>query len=109
MVRISDGRMSGTAYGTVVLHISPESSIGGNFAFVKNGDIIELDVEKRKLHLDISDEELSKRKTGWIPPELHTERGYVRIYLEHVQQADKGADFDILVGKSGAVVKGDLH
>ena len=109
MVRISDGRMSGTAYGTVVLHISPESSIGGNLAFVKNGDIIELDVEKRKLHLDITDEELNKRKSEWTSPELKAERGYVRIYLEHVQQADKGADFDILVGKSGAEVNGDLH
>ena len=109
IVRISDGRMSGTAYGTVVLHISPESSIGGTLAIVKEGDMIELDVQNRKLHLDISDEELKKRKAEWTPPEPHTERGYVRLYLEHVEQADKGADLDILIGKSGSIVKGDLH
>ena len=109
IVRISDGRMSGTAYGTVVLHISPESSVGGNLALVKNGDIIELDVANRKLHLDISDDELKKRKSGWVPPKPHTQRGYVKIYLDHVQQADKGADFDFLIGKSGSEVKGDLH
>jgi L-arabonate dehydrase len=109
IVRISDGRMSGTAYGTVVLHISPESSIGGNLALVKNGDIIELDVANRRLHLDISDDELKKRKSGWVPPKPHTQRGYVKIYLDHVQQADKGADFDFLIGKSGSEVKGDLH
>ena len=109
IVRISDGRMSGTAYGTVVLHISPESSIGGTLAIVKDGDMIELDVENRKLHLDISDEELKKRKALWVQSELHTDRGYVRLYLEHIQQADKGCDLDILIGKSGSVVKGDLH
>ena len=109
IVRISDGRMSGTAYGTVVLHISPESSVGGNLALVKNGDIIELDVANRRLHLDISDDELKKRKSGWVPPKPHTQRGYVKIYLDHVQQADKGADFDFLIGKSGSEVKGDLH
>ncbi len=109
MVRISDGRMSGTAGGTVVLHISPESSIGGTLALVRNGDLIELDVEKRKLHLNVSDDELKKRKAEWQPPELHTERGYVRLYLDHVEQADKGADLDVLVGKSGSVVTRDLH
>jgi dihydroxy-acid dehydratase len=109
MVRISDGRMSGTAYGTVVLHISPESSIGGTLALVKNGDMIELDVEKRKLHLDVSDDELKKRKSEWKPSEPHTERGYVRLYLDHVEQADKGADLDVLTGKSGSVVTRDLH
>lgn len=109
MVRISDGRMSGTAYGTVVLHISPESAIGGTLALVKDGDFIELDVAKRKLHLDVSDEELKRRRAAWLPPAPHASRGYVRIYLEHVQQADQGADLDILVGKSGSVVKGDLH
>jgi L-arabonate dehydrase len=109
LVRISDGRMSGTAYGTVILHVSPESSIGGNLALVRNGDMIELDVEKRRLHLDITNEELKKRRSEWIPPETHSERGYVRLYMEHIQQADKGADFDILVGKSGSEVKRDLH
>ena len=109
VVRISDGRMSGTAYGTVVLHISPESAIGGTLALVKDGDIIELDVENRKLHLDISDEELKKRKALWVQPQPHTDRGYVKLFLDHIQQADKGCDFDVLVGKSGSFVKGDLH
>jgi L-arabonate dehydrase len=109
IVRISDGRMSGTAYGTVVLHVSPESAIGGTLALVKDGDFIELDVAKRRLHLDISEQELKKRKSEWKPQELFTERGYVRLYLNHIQQADKGADFDILIGKSGSEVKGDLH
>jgi dihydroxy-acid dehydratase len=109
MVRISDGRMSGTAYGTVVLHISPESSIGGNLALVKNGDIIELDVEKRNLHLNVSDDELKKRRAEWQPPVLLADRGYVRLYLDHVEQAEKGADLDILVGNSGSVVTRDLH
>lgn len=109
MVRISDGRMSGTAYGTVILHVSPESAIGGTLALVQNGDIIELDVENRRLHLEVSDEELTSRKAKWIAPEPLAERGYVRIYLDHVEQAEKGADLDILVGKSGAEVARDLH
>ena len=109
MVRISDGRMSGTAYGTVVLHISPESSVGGNLALVDNGDFIELDVEKRVLNLDVPPEELEKRRKSWRAPQSQAERGYVRIYLDHVQQADQGADLDILVGKSGDEVKRDLH
>ncbi len=109
MVRISDGRMSGTAYGTVVLHISPESAVGGTLALVRDGDMIELDVANRKLQLDVPDEELKKRKASWTAPAPHTERGYVRLYMEHVQQADKGADLDILIGKSGSIVKGDLH
>ncbi len=109
MIRISDGRMSGTAGGTVVLHISPESAIGGTLALVKDGDIIELDIEKRKLQLAVSDEELKKRRANWSPPPPHTERGYVKFFLDHVQQADVGCDFDILRGGSGAEVKGDLH
>jgi L-arabonate dehydrase len=109
IVRISDGRMSGTAYGTVVLHISPESAIGGTLALVEDGDMIELDVEHRRLHLDVSDSELEARRGAWKPPQPHTARGYVRLYLDHVEQADRGADLDILVGKSGSVVKGDLH
>lgn len=109
MVRISDGRMSGTAYGTVVLHVAPESAIGGTLALVENGDMIELDVPARKLTLDVSDEELKKRKEAWIPPEPATDRGYVRIYLDHIQQADKGADFDVLFGGSGSDVARDLH
>ena len=109
MVRISDGRMSGTAAGTVVLHVSPESAIGGNFALVKDGDFIELDVEGRRLHLDISDDELAKRKAAWVAPEPLAARGYVKIYIDHVQQANLGADLDILRGGSGSEVTRDLH
>jgi dihydroxy-acid dehydratase len=109
MVRISDGRMSGTAYGTVVLHISPESSIGGNLAIVKDGDMIELDVEKRLLRVDIPEDIISKRMIEWRPPKPAATRGYVKIYLDHVEQAEKGADLDVLVGKSGSKVDRDLH
>jgi len=109
MIRISDGRMSGTAFGTVVLHVSPESAIGGNLALVQNGDMIELDVEKRLLHLDVSDEELAERRKHWTHPEPASKRGYVSLYVQHVQQADKGADFDFLVGSSGSEVTRDSH
>ncbi len=109
MVRISDGRMSGTAYGTVVLHVSPESAIGGNLALVKNGDIIELDVHKRSIHLEVTEEELAKRRKEWKQPEPVTDRGYVNLYVKHVQQADKGADLDFLVGRSGSKVSRDSH
>jgi L-arabonate dehydrase len=109
MIRISDGRMSGTAAGTVVLHVSPESAIGGALALVKDGDMIELDVEKRKLHLDVTDEELQRRRAGWIPPEPMAQRGYVKFYIDHVQQAHLGADLDILNGGSGSEVTRDLH
>lgn len=109
MVRISDGRMSGTAYGTVVLHVSPESSIGGTLAIVQNGDMITLDVENRSLQLNISEEEIAQRKAVWQAPEPLATRGYVRLYLDHVEQAEKGADLDVLVGKSGSKVERDLH
>ncbi len=109
MVRISDGRMSGTAAGTVILHVSPESSVGGTLALVQNGDMIELDVQNRKLHLDISDEELAQRKAKWKSPEPMATRGYVKFYIDHVQQAHLGADMDILRGGSGDVVTRDLH
>src|SRR5436190_21929300 len=98
MVRISDGRMSGTAYGTVVLHVSPESAVGGNLALVQNGDMIELDVEQRKIHLDVSDVELANRRKKWKKEEHVSGRGYVNLYVKHVMQADKGADLDFLVG-----------
>jgi dihydroxy-acid dehydratase len=109
MVRISDGRMSGTAYGTAVLHVSPESAIGGNLALVQNGDMIELDVAQRKLHLDISDEELEKRRAQWVKPKPAADRGYVKLYINHVLGADKGADLDFLQGSSGSVVTRDSH
>jgi L-arabonate dehydrase len=108
MVRISDGRMSGTAYGAVVLHVSPEAAAGGPLAFVQTGDMIELDVEERRLHLDVSDEELERRRNAWVKPEAPA-RGYYKLYVEHVQQADQGADFDFLVGGSGAAVPRDSH
>lgn len=109
MIRISDGRMSGTAYGTVVLHISPESTIGGTLAIVQNGDMITLDVPNRLLQLNISDEEIARRKSEWIAPEPMATRGYVRIYLDHVEGAELGADLDVLVGGSGSKVDRDLH
>lgn len=109
MVRISDGRMSGTAYGTAVLHVSPESAIGGTLALVQNGDMIELDVEKRLLHLHVSDEELAKRKAAWIAPAPAATRGYVSMYIQHVMGSDKGADLDFLQGSSGSEVTRDSH
>ena len=109
LVRISDGRMSGTAYGTVVLHVSPESAVGGTLALVKSGDWIELDVANRKLHLDISETELAERKKAWTPPTPMADRGYVKFYIDHVQQAHLGADIDILRGGSGDTVTRDLH
>jgi dihydroxy-acid dehydratase len=109
MVRISDGRMSGTAYGTAVLHVSPESAIGGNLALVQNGDMIELDVAQRKLHLDVSDDELAKRRAKWVIPKPAADRGYVNLYIKHVMGADKGADLDFLQGSSGSIVTRDSH
>ncbi|MEJ7768968.1 MAG: IlvD/Edd family dehydratase [Chitinophagaceae bacterium] len=109
MVRISDGRMSGTAYGTVVLHVSPESAIGGTLGLVENGDFIELDVINRRIHLDVSDEVLQVRRQHWKKPEPVVSRGYVNLYIKNVQQADKGADFDFLVGGSGSEVTRDSH
>jgi dihydroxy-acid dehydratase len=96
MVRISDARMSGTAYGACVLHVSPESYVGGPLAFVHDGDLIELDVRNRRLHLHVSDEELTKRRAGWKPPERRYERGFGALYAAHVTQADQGCDFDFL-------------
>ena len=109
MVRICDGRMSGTAYGTVILHVSPEAAIGGNLALVQNGDMIELDVAGRRIHLDVSEEELAVRRQQWKKPELLSARGYVNLYINNVQQADKGADFGFLTGGSGSEVTRDSH
>ena len=109
MVRISDGRMSGTAYGTVVLHVSPESAIGGNLALVENGDMIELDVANKRIHLEVSDEDLAIRRSHWVQPPPLATRGYANLYIKHVQQADKGADLDFLVGGSGPIVTRDSH
>ncbi|CAN7579023.1 IlvD/Edd family dehydratase [Rhizobacter sp. LjRoot28] len=108
MVRISDGRMSGTAYGTVVLHTSPEAAAGGTLALVRNGDVIELDVPARRLHLEVSEDELTRRRIEWQPPAPPT-RGWAKIYVDHVQQAHLGADLDFLVGGSGAEVPRESH
>ena len=109
MIRISDARMSGTAYGTVILHVSPEAADGGPLALVKTGDMIEVDITARRLHLDVSEAELVARRAVWVSPVEEAKSGYVRLYLDHVQQADKGADLDFLVGCRGSVVKRDSH
>jgi dihydroxy-acid dehydratase len=98
MVRISDGRMSGTAFGTIVLHVAPESAIGGPLALVRDGDQIELDVANRRLHLHVSDDELAARRAIWQPPAASFRRGYGRLFIEHVNQAPAGCDFDFLLG-----------
>jgi dihydroxy-acid dehydratase len=109
MIRISDARMSGTAYGTVVLHVAPEATVGGPLALVKNGDMITLDVDARSLHLHVSEEELAARRAAWTPPKPHAGRGYQKLYVDHVLQADRGVDFDFLVGRSGSPVPRDNH
>ncbi len=96
MVRISDSRMSGTSYGTCVLHVAPESAVGGPLALVQSGDFIELDVEGRSIHLDVSDEELSERRANWTPPKARFERGYGKLFSEQITQANEGCDFKIL-------------
>ena len=109
MIRISDARMSGTAFGTVVLHVSPEAAVGGPLALVQTGDEIELDVENRRLELLVSPEELAERKKKWSPPPATVTRGWERLYYDHVNQADTGADLDFLVGKTGSAVGRHSH
>ena len=108
MVRISDGRMSGTGFGTVVLHVSPEAAAGGNFSVIQNGDLITLDLANRTLHVDVSDEELLVRKKNWKPIEPADKRGYVSLYISTVEQAHLGADFNFLRGKSGSEISRDF-
>ena len=108
MVRISDARMSGTAYGTVVLHVSPEAAVGGPLALVQTGDMITLDISQRRLQLEVDDRTLAGRRAQWTPPPPPP-RGYLRLYADHVLQADKGADLDFLVGGSGAPVARNSH
>jgi dihydroxy-acid dehydratase len=98
MVRISDARMSGTSYGACVLHVAPESFIGGPLAFVHTGDSIELDVPNRRLELKVSEAELARRRAAWKKPEPRYERGYGALYQRHITQADEGCDFDFLEG-----------
>ncbi len=106
MVRISDARMSGTSYGTCVLHVAPESFVGGPLALVQDGDLITLDVAERRLHLELSRDEIRRRRQAWTPPEKIFERGYGAMYSEHIGQADKGCDFDFLA-RSGATAEPD--
>jgi dihydroxy-acid dehydratase len=109
MVRISDARMSGTAFGTVVLHVSPEAAAGGVLAVVQEGDMIDLDVSARRLQLNVPDSEIQRRRAAWKPPQPVFERGYYKLYFDHVMQADRGADLDFLPGGSGAAVPRDSH
>jgi dihydroxy-acid dehydratase len=109
MIRISDARMSGTAYGTVVLHVAPEAAAGGPLALVRNGDRITLDVAARSLHLHVAEAELAARRAAWTPPPAHADRGYVKMYVDHVLQANEGVDLDFLVGRTGSPVPRDNH
>jgi L-arabonate dehydrase len=108
LVRISDARMSGTAYGTVVLHASPEAAAGGPIALARSGDMVTLDVPARQVRLDVDDDALAERRAQWKPCPL-PQRGWLRLYIEHVLQANVGADLDFLVGHSGATVARDNH
>ena len=109
MVRISDARMSGTAFGTVVLHVAPEASVGGPLAIVQSGDWIELNANEGRLHLDISDEVLIQRLKNWKAEESQYNRGYYKLYIDSVLQADQGADFNFLVGQSGSTIHRESH
>jgi dihydroxy-acid dehydratase len=111
MVRISDARMSGTAYGTVILHVSPEADAGGPLALVRNGDEIEVDGPNRRLHLHVDEAELARRRTEWEATKAPSnfKRGWYRLYIDHVLQADQGADLDFLVGKSSSEVLRESH
>jgi len=109
MVRISDARMSGTAFGTVVLHVAPEAAMGGPLALVREGDMIELDVAGRRLHLDVSDAELAQRRAQWSAPVPAMRGGYQHMYMAHVMQADQGVDLDFLVGCRGAAIPRESH
>ena len=104
MLRLSDSRMSGTSYGACILHAAPESFIGGPLALIKTGDMITVDVPSRKIHLEISDEELAKRKAAWVAPTPRYERGYGWMFSKHILQADQGCDFDFLETSFGAAV-----
>jgi L-arabonate dehydrase len=109
VVRISDARMSGTAYGTVVLHVAPESAAGGPLALVREGDEIELDVAGRRLELCVAEDELARRRANWTPPPPRATGGYQQLYIEHVLQADRGADLDFLIGCRGAGIPRESH
>ncbi|MGZ5268863.1 MAG: dihydroxy-acid dehydratase, partial [Caldimonas sp.] len=104
MLRLSDARMSGTSYGACVLHVAPESFVGGPLALVRNGDAISIDVAARRIHLEVSDAELAARRAAWTPPPCRYERGYGWMFSKHIRQADAGCDFDFLETSFGAPV-----
>jgi dihydroxy-acid dehydratase len=108
MVRVSDARMSGTSYGTCVLHVAPESFVGGPLALVRNGDRIELDVERRVLNLKVEESEMGRRRAAWQPPAEKFSRGYGVVFSRHVKQADEGCDFDFLEG-TAAIAEPEIH
>jgi dihydroxyacid dehydratase/phosphogluconate dehydratase len=108
MLRISDARMSGTSYGACILHVAPESFVGGPLAFVETGDEIEVDVAARRIHLHVSDEELARRRATWKQPAPRYPRGYGALYSEHIGQADEGCDFDFLA-PLGAIPEPEIH
>jgi dihydroxyacid dehydratase/phosphogluconate dehydratase len=108
MVRISDGRMSGTSYGACILHVAPESFVGGPLAFVRTGDEIEIDVAARRIHLHVAEDELARRRAAWKPPPPHYLRGYGAMFSAHIGQADEGCDFDFLAGTE-PTVEPEIH
>jgi dihydroxyacid dehydratase/phosphogluconate dehydratase len=108
MLRISDARMSGTSYGACILHVAPESFVGGPLAFVQTGDEIEIDVARRSIHLDVGEEELSRRRAAWQPPPPHYLRGYGAMFSQHIGQADEGCDFDFLQGQA-PIAEPEIH
>jgi len=104
MLRLSDARMSGTSYGACMLHCAPEAFVGGPLALVKNGDMISVDVPARRIHLEVGDDELARRKAAWTPPPRRFERGYGWMFSQHILQADQGCDFDYLETTFGAPI-----
>ncbi len=108
VVRISDARMSGTSYGACILHVSPEAALGGPLALVRDGDLIELDVEGRRLDLLVPEAELEERRRQWQPPQAKAKRGYAALYTRHVTQAHEGCDFDFLQGVPGETPEPDI-
>ena len=109
MVRVSDARMSGTSYGTCVLHVSPESAVGGPIALLRDGDEITLDIPARRFSVNLTEDELERRRQEWQPPAPHYTRGFGKLYLDHVTQAEEGCDFDFLHGAPGSVNEPEIH
>jgi dihydroxyacid dehydratase/phosphogluconate dehydratase len=108
MLRVSDARMSGTSYGSCILHVAPESFVGGPLALVETGDEIEVDVAARRIHLAVSDEDLARRRAAWRPPAPRYPRGYGAMFSAHIGQADEGCDFDFLQG-SAPIAEPEIH